>query len=442
MMQRTPKILFLLSFMLLPLLGEASQIRGKLLVPAGSPVYLFNYRMHVSDTVAVSKTGDDSLFMMPVSGNHGFYRLTWQGGYADILWDGEGISFTQTGPQSFDILRGNSWRKYRDSREQLYVLRSNQQQIKKLINNYEGESKLLKQAEKQNRRLQKQEQKLIKEIRKAGAEDLAHRFLKFELPFVGRTPEDLPDYMNRERYLELLDLSDTLQLYYNLLPQHIVSYFGMFEPGQNEDHEVLSISFLNRIFDKLEENPVYFAPVADFLRIGFEQMDSPKGLHLIAQRVATQNACADPNLKARISQSLFDYDKVAPGKKAQNIKGLVNAAGDTLEWQAAAGVLIFWSSECPHCLQHLPDLHLWMKNNYPNIQVTTISLDTYLPGWKAEIQQLDHWKHLRDPKSWDGAAAEAYLARATPYFIRIDKDGKIIDTYRSVQAFREALIGG
>ncbi|MFN3529317.1 MAG: TlpA family protein disulfide reductase [Bacteroidia bacterium] len=438
-MRTYTKTLLTLGLILLPCLVNASQIRGKLQAPAGSPVYLFNYRMHVSDTLAHTKTDEDSLFLLPISGYHGFYRLAWQGGYADVLWDGHGISFIQTGPQTFDILRGDNWRNYRDSRNQLYVLRNNQNHINQLLRNFEGQGKLLKQAERQLKKLQKQEHKLIKEIRKATPDNLAHRFLTFEIPFVGRSPEALPEFMNRERYLELLDLSDTLQLYYNLLPQHIVSYFGLFEAQPNEDHEILAISFLNRVFDKLDENPIYFAPVADFLRIGFEQMDSPKGLHLIAQRVATQNACADPNLRAKINQSLYNYEKIKPGKKAKNIPGLVNMAGDTSEWEAATGLLVFWSSECPHCLQQLPDLHLWLKNNYPALQVTAISLDNYLPGWKAEIQLLDHWKHYRDPRSWDGAAVDLYLAKATPFFLLIDKEGKIVDSYRSIQAIRTAV---
>jgi thiol-disulfide isomerase/thioredoxin len=220
----------------------------------------------------------------------------------------------------------------------------------------------------------------------------------------------------------------------------LVAYYRLFTPEEGEDAEVLGISYLNRVFDKLEENPAYFAPVADFLRIGFEQMGQPKALHLIQQRVATQNACSDPLLAQRLQTAIGQYEKTAPGALAPALKNLLRVTGDTLAEQVVgAGMLVFWSADCPHCLRDLPDLHLWMKNNRPQIAVTAIALDSWEVGWRAERMQFDSWTHLRDPLGWDGPTSLAYQVHATPYFVRIDAQGKIIDTYRSVAALRKAL---
>lgn len=419
--------------------STATSIRGKLLLPAGSPIFLYDYRLHVSDTVGQVASGADSLFLMPLPSNayYGFYRLAWEGGYVDVLYDGQAISFEQIGAERYDILRGDSWRAYRDTKDHLRRLRENNSRLTQLIASYEGESRAIKVAEKQVKKLQKAEAKLVKNIRAKST--FAHRHLRFELPFLANNPEEMAAAYTRENYLNLLDLSDTVQLHYNLVPQMLVAYYRLFEPAENEDAEVLGISYLNRVFEKLEAHPMYYNGVADFLRIGFQQMNQPRALQLINQKVATQRACTDPRLQERLQRSPSEYS-LAAGAKAPAWEQLVNREGTAIEKQdAQPGLLVFWSSECPHCLIDLPPLHLWLKNNRPNLQVTAIALDAWEVGWKAESLQLEAWQHLRDPRGWDGPTSESYLVYATPFFVRIDAQGKITGTYKSVEALRIAL---
>jgi len=435
-----PTIIAICLFLGTHFLATASSIRGKLLAPAATEIYLYNYKMHVSDTVGQVQLGADSLFLMPMPANayHGFYRLAWKGGFVDVLYDGEALSFRQMRETDFDILRGNSWRTYRDTKERLRRLRDNQSRLEQLLVGYEGESRALKVASKQIKKLQKAESKLVKDIRNDN--NFAYRHLRFELPFLATSTADMAASYTRESYLDLLDLSDTVQLHYNMVPQMLVAYYRLFEPAENEDAEILAISFINRVFDKLEAHPLYFNGVADFLRIGFKQMNLPRALHLIAQKVATQTACVDPRLQERLQSMLSSYKLIAPGAAAPPLQQLVKVDGSTIESQAAGSdLLVFWSADCPHCLVDLPPLHLWLKNNRAQLSVTAIALDAWEVGWKAEHLQFDGWQHLRDPKGWDGPTSENYLVSATPFFVLIDKDGKIKNTFRNVEALRKAL---
>ncbi len=419
---------------------NASSIRGKLLAPAGTDIYLYNYRLHVSDSVSQAQSGSDSLFLMPMPANayHGFYRLTWSGGFVDLLYDGEAISFVQLGENDFDILRGSSWRSYRANKERLRRLRSNQDRLEELLSTYEGESRALKVADKQLKKLQKTEAKLIKEIRTQAS--FANRHLRFELPFLSSNRATMTAAYTRENYLDLLDLSDTVQLHFNLVPQMLVAYFQLFEPGDNEDAEVLAISYLNRIFEKLASHPLYFNGVADFLKIGFQQMELPKATHLIAQQTAIHNACTDPLLQQRWQLQNDKEPLVATGQTAPALQQLVKSDGTSVHHLALSStLLVFWTADCPHCLRDLPDLHLWLKNNQPQLEVTAVSLDAWESSWKAELRQLESWQHLRDPKGWEGLTASKYPVGTAPYFVRIDKYGKIIQAYREVADLRKDL---
>lgn len=421
-------------------LTYATSIRGKVLAPAGTTLYLYDYRLHVSDTVGKVKSGIDSLFLMPLPKNayHGFYRLVWEGGFVDVLYAGEAISFEQTHANEFNILRGSHWRTYRQTKERLRRLRDNQSRLTQLIEAYEGESRALTIASKQIKKLAKTEVRLVNSIRTNN--NFAYRHLRFELPFLAANQTNMAATYTREQYLDLLDLSDTVQLHFNLVPQMLVAYYRLFEPSENEDAEVLAIDFINRVFDKLELHTLYFYGVADFLKIGFQQMNQPRALQLIAQKIATQNACANPQQHERLLPMLQQYERIAPGAAAPALTDLVKADGSTVNTQAVApGILVFWRADCPHCLRDLPPLHLWLKNNHPQLIVTAVALDTWELGWKSEQLQLAGWQHLRDPKGWDGAASENYLLRATPFFVRIDSHGKIMDTYRSEAALRKSL---
>jgi len=422
------------------LYANATSIRGKLLAPAGTNIYLYDYRLHVSDTVGQAQSGTDSLFLMPMPSNayHGFYRLSWSGGFVDVLYDGEAISFEQLRENDFDILRGGSWRSYRANKERLRRLRSNQDRLEELLSAYEGESRALKVADKQLKKLQKTESKLLKEIRTQAS--FANRHLRFELPFLSSSRATMAAAYTRENYLNLLDLSDTVQLHYNLVPQLLVAYFQLFEPGDNEDAEVLAISYLNRVFEKLESHPLYFNGVVDFLQIGFQQMGLPKATHLIAQKTATHSACTDPLLRQRLQLGYGKEPSLAPAQTAPALQQLVTTDGTAVSSMSLSStLLIFWTADCPHCLRDLPSLHLWLKNNHPQLAVTAVSFDTWESSWKAELRQLDGWQHLRDPKGWEGPTANSYLIGATPFFVLIDQKGKIIQTYRSVEALRAAL---
>lgn len=428
------------SFTIVAFEAGATSIRGKVRATPGSAVVLYDYRLHVSDTVAQSTVGTDSIFMlsMPANSYQGFYRLVWENGGTDLLYAGEPISFSV--PQDeIEVIRGDAWRSYRNLKLAIAENRHNQGQLNALLTGYQGESRALKVAAKQLKKLRKAEQQLEKTIRGGGQADFVHRHLRFEWPFIGMNPDLLGEVYSRERYLALIDLSDTVQLHYNLLAQHIVEYYRMFEPGEREDQEILTLGFVNRVFEKLEENTAYVKAVGEFLRLGFEQMNQPKALNLINQKLATHLACTDPQLTVRLHADPAAYAAIATGAKAPVIPGLVRADESAVDWVPSAGLLVFWSSECPDCLQQLPDLHLWLKNNHPDIKVTAIGLDTWATGWLAESRLLEHWTHYRDPKGWQGVAAARYLVQKAPFFVRIDAQGKIIASYRSLADLRSAI---
>jgi hypothetical protein len=431
---------FIVAFFLLVLQTNANGIRGKILATPGTPVKLMSYRLHISDSLASSFTNDDSIFKIPVPepAYHGFYRLVWGNQMLDILYDGESISFEQSADGEIHIIRGENWRNYRNQRNELIRLRENRRLLEQINDRYQGESKIRKLASKESKKLAKQERKLLRIVNQQPG-SLANRYLRYEAPFVGKSETELDSFFTRERYLALVDLSDTVQMHYNLLPQQIITYYRLFEPMTGEDPEIQIISFVNRVFDKLEENPAYLNPVADFVRIGLEQMNQPKALHLFGQRLAMQNACNNPVFNHPANVQAKKKKAIQPGDQAVKIKGLLSAKGDTVDVQPAAGLIIFWSAECPTSLQQLPDLHLWLKNNRSNMEVTAISLDTHENGWKSEIQHLEHFKHFRQPGGWVGSVADAYFIPATPYYVLIDSSVKIINSYRAVTALREAL---
>jgi hypothetical protein len=101
--------------------------------------------------------------------------------------------------------------------------------------------------------------------------------------------------------------------------------------------------------------------------------------------------------------------------------------------------MVFWSAECMPCLQEITDLHLWLKNNRPEIEVLAIALDATETGWLAEKQAFDSWTHVRLSTAWNNEWIVKMGINRVPYYGIIDATGKITALYEQTASLRNAL---
>lgn len=420
----------LVPFFVLGFLGQtkAEAIRGKMPLTPGSEVRLYTMKLHRSELVATARTEKDSIFKMPLPANsyHGFYLLRWSGGEVELLYDGRLVSFILAANGEISVVRAEQWQLYRENRAFLLELRTTQWQLDSLLQTTQPDAFGYGKIKRKLKRNQRQWSKLRKKLEKSG-ESLWSRTLLFEYNWLGYPPAAFAKRFSAKEALETISLADTLSLHHNRWPNFMLQFVAAYAPNQlsNVDSALLACSTL--LTQKAKEQPAYLEGTLHFLQMGMQAFGARTASQFLQREKNLFNLCFDPAQAAK--QRLYT---------SKLLVGQPLPASNTLSLQGPL-VLVFWSAECMPCLEELTDLHLWLKNNRPQIQVVALALNTEKTGWLAEKQMFDSWKHERLSDGWDNHLAAELGIQRVPFYCVIDAEGKLSAIYEHTTAFRNAL---
>jgi thiol-disulfide isomerase/thioredoxin len=88
-------------------------------------------------------------------------------------------------------------------------------------------------------------------------------------------------------------------------------------------------------------------------------------------------------------------------------------------------LLVFWSTECSHCLKEIPELYRFLQDK-KNLKVIAFAMEKNDLGWKKLKVTLPNWQHILGLNKWQNKTALNYNIRATPTYFILDTDKKII----------------
>jgi thiol-disulfide isomerase/thioredoxin len=88
-------------------------------------------------------------------------------------------------------------------------------------------------------------------------------------------------------------------------------------------------------------------------------------------------------------------------------------------------LLIFYSTECSHCLREVPQIYEFMKGK-TNTKVIAFAMETSDTVWKNYIKNLSGWHHALGLGKWENKTARMYQVNSTPTYFVLGMDKKII----------------
>ena len=91
-------------------------------------------------------------------------------------------------------------------------------------------------------------------------------------------------------------------------------------------------------------------------------------------------------------------------------------------------LLIFWSTNCPHCVKEIPVLHESMKNRN-DISIISFGIENDSVNWTEFVKTLPNWHNAigtHPENKWDNEIVQTYQLLATPTYFVLDKNKKII----------------
>jgi len=156
------------------------------------------------------------------------------------------------------------------------------------------------------------------------------------------------------------------------------------------------------------------------------------------------NRCFDDFEKSEFDKRMEGYAAMKVGNLAPDFelkvesdpqndsKGGKRKAGSLYTLKAEKVLVVFWSSACPHCMEELPKINEWAALQ-KEIKVIAVSLDTDKTLHQETIKQFSNLVHTCDYKGWETEAATEYYIAATPTYILLDKDKKVLGKYSSFE---------
>ncbi|TDU43326.1 thiol-disulfide isomerase/thioredoxin [Gelidibacter sediminis] len=269
-------------------------------------------------------------------------------------------------------------------------------------------------------------------------------FIAANKPYIPVSYEDVATYSTnlKNTYLKHVDFSNPLLQSSEFLSDRVMAYvFGMSANPTEEfykqqidglvnyigaDNSEIKMVLLQAVWNnmvKLEESNVANYITDTYL---LELANNEKNDMLAAQLVVFKNTAIGTVAKD------FPITLDQKGKK-------VNTSLHGLS-KAEHYVLIFWSSECSHCLSELPqvrDFVTTMTNN--KVQVVAYGLEDNEANWKKEIANYPNFIHVLGLEKWNNPITGVYGIELTPTYFVLDKDKKIVAKPHSLEELKTVL---
>jgi len=416
-------------------------------------VYLLSY--YGEKTKPVDSTSADSLgrfrFLISSQRIPGQYRIQWNpNGILELIWNRENISFSTDARSPEDSLRILS-----SLENQIYHTyfkrdRTGQAQLELLmpiVDFYPVKDRFYVSVALELETIQKGLRNTIDSLALLYPASYAVRMFK-----VGQSPF-IPASLNKEErmvflrqhYLDKVDFTDTSLLYCNAFANKAISYLSLYSNPRMPQKQ-LEIEFIKAVTVLLgaaSVNAEVYKFLLDYLVGGFDKYHFDDVITYIAENFQDPFACEDQKRKTALQKKLETFKKIAVGKPAPDIEvpDLKARLQKLSDIKSEFTLLIFWSTECPHCIEMMPRVKaLYDAQKSKRFEVLAVSIDTSRNEWVTFIKDEKlNWINVSELKGFSSKAADEYNIYATPTMFLLDREKKILSKPISFRELEQVL---
>lgn len=164
----------------------------------------------------------------------------------------------------------------------------------------------------------------------------------------------------------------------------------------------------------------------------------------IVKKYMNNSYAVNPSVTAYYLAKAERILNLKPGKKAPNIiaQNLNGEMVNLYDIKAKAKVIIFYSSDCPHCQEAMPDFKkLYAQYKDQDVAFIGFAIDEGFDLWKKDIAKNNlEWTSLTDGKGLSSPVVEAYNIWMTPTIYILSKDNVIMKKPRSTDEVHATLL--
>ncbi|MBS9766161.1 MAG: AhpC/TSA family protein [Flavobacteriaceae bacterium] len=438
------KILFLIGFIAITTAQAQKTISGEF-TPADKYSWIMLYKIKGTQQVFVAngaiKEGKFKL-SIPETTDKGMMRLVYsmdEGHHIDFIYNQEDISFTC----NLDDLENTI--SFENSEENKlyfnYLKKSNtlKREIDSLQVSYLTDEKSRRTAKKYKWKVKKLEN-LQEDYEEDTENMIANHLIKALRKFYTKEIiEDPQICLNtiKEHFFDYIDFSDEYLKNSVLLPEKIIDY--VFKINASDDVEVQNKIYKKACLDVLEKagNDMFIRrSVLEFLLRNFSiAKNVPTVDFLIEEYKKLQQDIQSPTFLRDIQYEM----RLAIGRTAPYFEWGKGKKKNLYELpQRKNYVLVFWSTTCPHCLNEIPDLYDFTKNN-KDVMVIAIALEDDDLGFQHYSEKFNKWTHILNLEKWKSDIPKLYDIHTTPTYYILDSSKRIVANPELVKDVKDFL---
>ena len=280
------------------------------------------------------------------------------------------------------------------------------------------------------------------EYEKAAEGTIALNFIKANRPYIPEEFEDIGTYISNLKFhfFDHVDFNNEVLQSSNFLIERMLNYvFGM---AAKEGDEMASFK---KNIDEVNEAMADTAPEIKsiLLEVLWQQMvdANAEGVaNYIAENYLIPLATAMNDQE--LVNGLTIFKELSIGNKAPEFDVKVEENGELIDISlydykvARQYILVFWSSGCSHCLEEIPQLHQYTKDN-DDLKVIAIGMEDNATLWEQEILKYPSFNHVLALGKWQSEMATLYNITSTPTYFVLNSEKKIVAKPFDFSAFKK-----
>ena len=381
-------------------------------------------------------------FSLPTDAKVGSYRIKYsmkRDGFMDFLFNKENIAF-EFNPKDLE----NTIVFHESKENQIYIsflkkIYTAQYTLDSLQSEYfRNPSSLIKEA---YIRSLGNFQKIEKEYILASEEKLVNHFIKASLRYNSSEIFERPvDYISSSitHFFDHIDFSNKT-LYnstflFDKISEYVVSLNVAANPAQKQEfykkaskaaiEKTTTISFKTDVINYLISQ---FAEIKNAVLVDHLFTNYFDKLPKENQNIKLKNKIL-AQLRIAIGRVAPDFSWTENGKELR-----LSSLKDGLSY-----VLIFYSTECSHCLREVPEIFDYMKGK-TNTKVIAFAMETSAKTWTNYQLKMPGWHHVLGLGKWGNNTARTYQINSTPTYFVLGMDKEIISIPKTLDDLKLVL---
>ena len=258
---------------------------------------------------------------------------------------------------------------------------------------------------------------------------LANHYIKASSQYNAPVPHKDPnDYLEaiKDHFFDAMDLRDTVLSHSSFINDRLNDYvFYLNQADHLSAENELQKNAIDKAVIWIGNHAELLASFEEDLLENYLLHENVEMINFVMNNYYTKLPAAAQNeeLKKQITGNL----KTAIGVRAPDFKWEENGKTNSLYELSGTDyyVLLFFSSNCPHCQMEIPEFYTFISG-IENIKVVAVGLEDEKKSWEAMIHGYKEFINILDLEKWSSQKVKDYGIQAIPTYLVLDADKNIL----------------